>query len=139
MTSTILIIDDDANIRETLQIALEDHGLKVITASNGEIGITRAIEHKPNLVLCDMMMPQASGFIVIERLKDHFNGQIPIIMLTGNDSDHQKRYAEFLGVDEYLTKPIRPFDLFQVLKKYIQLPSPAYALPAEEVASTPYY
>jgi len=114
-TQTVLVIDDDAGVRESLQMALEDWGFRVICAPDGEIGILRAVKDDPDLIICDMMMPKASGFIVLDRLKNHLGLKIPIIMLTGNESDQQRTFAEVLGVDHYLHKPVRPLQLQQTI------------------------
>jgi DNA-binding response OmpR family regulator len=119
---TVLVIDDDSDIRDTLRTALEDRGFRVLCAPDGEVGVARALRDRPDLIIVDMMMPRASGFVVLERLKQHHALSIPIIMLTGNDSDHQRAYAESLGVDRYLSKPVRPAILFQTVGQL--LPSP---------------
>jgi DNA-binding response OmpR family regulator len=103
---TILVIDDDPDIRCDLTMLLEDQGYRVITAGDGQAGLNRAQADRPDLVIVDMMMPKMSGFIVLERLKQHQKQQLPVIMLTANESDHQRAFAEFLGVDAYLNKPI---------------------------------
>ena len=118
-TRTVLVIDDDPNIREVLQLVLEDHGFRVIGAPDGEVGIDKALKDKPHLIIVDMMMPKVSGFIVLERLKHQHKLTTPIIMLTGNESDHQRAYAEFLGADLYLTKPIRPYQLFEAIARFL--------------------
>ena len=115
---TVLVIDDDPDIREALQDALEGRGLCVRCAEDGEVGIASALQAPPDLVIVDMMMPRASGFVVLERLKQHHRLPVPVIMLTGFDSDHQQAYAEFLGVDLYLRKPIRPAQLFQAVDRF---------------------
>lgn len=114
---TVLVIDDDPDICEALQTALEGRGLRVRCAPNGEIGMESALRNPPDLVILDMMMPRVSGFIVLERLKQHHRLNVPIIMLSANDSDHQRAYAEFLGADLYLHKPIRPAVLFQAVDR----------------------
>jgi len=114
---TVLVIDDDPDIRELLQAALEDRGFRVQCAPDGEAGISKALKSPPDLVILDMMMPRVSGFVVLERLKHHHRSPFPIIMLTGNDSDHQRAYAESLGVDAYLYKPVRPAQLFQTVDR----------------------
>lgn len=116
-TRTVLVIDDDAGVRESLQIALEDWGFRVICAPDGEIGISRAVKDDPDVIICDMMMPRASGFVVLDRLKNQLRLKIPIIMLTGNESDQQRTFAEVLGVDHYLHKPVRPLQLQQTIGK----------------------
>jgi DNA-binding response OmpR family regulator len=115
---TVLVIDDDPDICEALQTVLEGRGLRVRCAPDGEIGIETALKSSPDLVILDMMMPRMSGFIVLERLKLHHRLNVPIIMLTANDSDHQQAYAEFLGADVYLRKPIRPTVLFQHVERF---------------------
>jgi DNA-binding response OmpR family regulator len=128
---TVLVIDDDPNVQEALQIALEDQGYQVFGAADGETGILRALRDGPDLIICDMMMPRVSGFRVVERLKSDHRLTTPIIMLTGNDSDHQKTYAEFLGVDGYLLKPVRPQQLFHAVNRLCPptMPVPSYAVP----------
>ncbi|HEX3146809.1 MAG TPA: response regulator [Gemmataceae bacterium] len=115
---TVLVIDDDPDIRELLQDVLRDRGFHVDCAPDGDAGVAKAIHAPPDLVICDMMMPRASGFTVLERLKQQHRLPVPIIMLTGNDSDHQRLYAEFLGVDAYLNKPVLPHELFETVDRF---------------------
>ena len=129
---TVLIIDDDPNIRETLQIVLEGRGYQVLSATNGEAGIAKALKERPHLIIVDMMMPKASGFVVTERLKQQHQLSIPIIMLTANESDHQRAYAEFLGVDAYLNKPVPTQELSVVLQQLCPIP-PAVPLVPEDL------
>jgi CheY-like chemotaxis protein len=118
VTRTVLVIDDDPDIREALQLALEGRGLCVRCAADGLVGIASALDAPPDLVIVDMLMPRASGFVVLERLKQQHRLPVPVIMLTGNDSDHQQAYAESLGVDLYLRKPVRPALLFQAVDRF---------------------
>ena len=122
LSRTVLVIDDDPDIRDLLRTALEDRGYGVVCAPDGETGIARALKDLPDLVIVDMMMPRISGFAVLERLKHQHRLSIPIIMLTGNESDHQRQYAEFLGVAAYLNKPIRQVNLLQVVGRCCPLP-----------------
>lgn len=115
---TVLVIDDDPDIRDLLRSALEERGFHVHCAADGEIGVSKAISSPPDLVIVDMMMPRASGFQVLEKLKQHHHLPVPVIMLTANDSDQQRAYAEFLGVDAYLNKPVRPAQLFQAVDRF---------------------
>jgi DNA-binding response OmpR family regulator len=103
---TILVIDDDPDIRSDLQSLLQDRGYRVLTACDGQAGLQRAIADKPDLVIVDMMMPKMSGIMVVERFKQQSKRPVPVIMLTGNESEHQRTLAEFMGVDVYLNKPI---------------------------------
>jgi DNA-binding response OmpR family regulator len=119
---TVLVIDDDPDVREALQAALEGDGYRVICAPDGEAGIARVLTDRPDVVIVDMMMPRVSGFVVLERLKHHHRLGVPVIMLTANESDHQRAYAEFLGVDLYLNKPIRAAQLFQSVRQFCPPP-----------------
>lgn len=120
-TQTVLVIDDDAGVRESLQMALENWGYRVICAPDGELGISRAVRDDPDLIICDLMMPKASGFVVLDRLKNQLGSKIPFIMLTGNVSDQQRTLAEILGVDHYLHKPVLPLQLQQTIGKYLPM------------------
>jgi len=114
---TILLIDDDADIRDDLQMILEDQGYRVIAAPDGQAGLKRALSEEPDLIICDMMMPKMSGFVVLERIKQQAHPSIPFIMLTANESDQQRAFAEFLGVDAYLNKPISTKPLLEHLRR----------------------
>ncbi len=121
---TVLVIDDDPDIRELLQRSLEDHGYRVICAPDGETGIHRALQDRPDLVIVDMMMPRTSGFVVLDRLKHQLRIPAPVIMLTGNESAPQRAYAEMLGVDAFLNKPVYPAEFFQSVALLCPLPAP---------------
>jgi DNA-binding response OmpR family regulator len=126
-TRTVLVIDDDPDIRDLLRDALEARGFRVVCAPDGETGLAKAVKAPPDLVILDMMMPRVSGFVVLERLKHDHRLPVPVIMLTGHDSDHQRAYAECLGVDLYLNKPVRPAVLFQAVERFC--PPQAVAVP----------
>jgi len=106
---TVLVVDDDRDIRTAIEMALKELGPEVISVSDGNSAVRRAEQDKPDLVVLDMMLPKRSGFLVLERLKrDKEKGQRPyVIMITGNLGRRHKMYAEHLGVDEYITKPFR--------------------------------
>jgi DNA-binding response OmpR family regulator len=125
VSRTVLVIDDDPDIRDLLRDALEARGYRVACAPDGEAGIARALADRPDLVILDLMMPRTSGFVVLERLKHHHRLGVPVIMLTGHDGDHQRAYAESLGVDEYLTKPVRPHQLFDSVGRFCPPAAPA--------------
>ena len=124
----VLVIDDDPDVREAIQVVLEDRGYRVICASDGETGIRRALDDRPDLVIVDMMMPRTSGFVVLDRLKHHHRLRTPIIMLTGNESDHQRQYAMFLGVDEYMTKPVQTDQLLRSIDHFLSHSPPGAAI-----------
>jgi DNA-binding response OmpR family regulator len=127
---TILVIDDDPDIRADVQMLLEDEGYRVLTAPDGHSGLQRVSSERPDLVIVDMMMPKMSGFIVLERIKQHADKSVPVIMLTANGSDQQRAFAEFLGVDAYLSKPVTFGQLLENLRRLCPTPaSPLLATP----------
>src|SRR5262245_43441455 len=120
-SKTILVIDDEPDIIIGQQTALERAGYRVLTAGDGQSGIALALHERPDLVIVDMMMPRQSGFVVLERLKEHFGTDFPVIMMTANAADEQRAYAEFLGVDAYLLKPITAEQLLITVRRCLPL------------------
>ena len=101
----ILLVDDDAEIIESLRIALESKGFEVAIARDGNQGLALAEREQPDLVILDMMMPKRSGFLVLERLQRSSAINPRVIMITANEGNRHKAYAEMLGVDDYIRKP----------------------------------
>ncbi|HET9488788.1 MAG TPA: GAF domain-containing protein [Methylomirabilota bacterium] len=113
---TVLVIDDEAAVRDLMQRFLSKQGFRVVTASGGEEGLRRARELRPDAITLDVMMPGMDGWAVLSALKaDAEVADIPVIMLTIVD-DRNLGYA--LGAADYLTKPIDRERLVAVLKKY---------------------
>ncbi|MBN2581121.1 MAG: response regulator [Pirellulales bacterium] len=105
----ILLVDDDREIIESMRAALEASGYEILIARDGNQGLALAERESPDLVILDMMMPKRSGILVIERLRRTRPVPIRIIMITANEGNRHKAYAELLGVDDYLRKPF-PMD-----------------------------
>ena len=102
----ILVIEDDRSIREPLLELLELEGFSVLGAENGKIGVEQAQEHLPDLILCDVTMPQLDGYEVLRTLRQHTaTAAIPFIFLTARGTKTDFRYGMVLGADDYLTKP----------------------------------
>jgi YesN/AraC family two-component response regulator len=102
----ILIIEDDAMTRKIFLDGLEAEGFDTIGAENGTVGIQKAQEHLPDLVICDVMMPDKDGFGVLTMLRqDPVTAIVPFIFLTGSDNKTSLRKGMELGADDYLTKP----------------------------------
>jgi DNA-binding response OmpR family regulator len=102
---TVLLVDDDNEIIESMRTVLEAKGYKVMVARDGNAGLTVAERENPDLIILDMMMPKKSGFLVLEKLKGRPGGLIPTIMITGNEGSRHRAYAEMLGVRDYIRKP----------------------------------
>src|SRR3954447_7381325 len=102
---TILLVDDDNEIVESMRTVLESKGYRIMVARDGNSGLTVAERENPDLIVLDMMMPKKSGFLVLEKLKGRPGGLIPTIMITGNEGSRHRAYAEMLGVRDYIRKP----------------------------------
>jgi DNA-binding response OmpR family regulator len=103
MARTILVVDDEPTLRETLAEALEQDGLEVITAADGKEALERFRATKPDLMLLDLMLPQVSGIEVCRIVRRE--SSLPIIMLTAKDGEIDKVVGLELGADDYVTKP----------------------------------
>ncbi len=103
MARTILVVDDEPTLRETLAEALEQEGLRVITAADGKEALEQFRAGSPDLVLLDLMLPQLSGIEVCRILRHE--SSVPIIMLTARDGEIDKVVGLELGADDYVTKP----------------------------------
>jgi DNA-binding response OmpR family regulator len=105
----ILLVDDDAEIIESLRLALEANGYAVLVARDGNQGLALSERENPDLVILDMMMPKRSGFLVLEKMRRTRETPMRVIMITANEGTRHKAYAEMLGVDDYIRKPF-PMD-----------------------------
>lgn len=115
----VLIVDDDSEIVESIAATLLSRGMQVSTASDGNQGIAYAETKAPDLVILDLMMPRRSGFLVLERLRQNSETQMPIIMITGNEGMRHRKYAELLGVNDYIQKPFTMTRLLQAISKIL--------------------
>ena len=113
---TILVVNDDLELSDGLRAVLEKKGYRVIQARDGQQGKQLIYQHRPDLVILDMMMPRMGGYPVLE----HFKGKPdapPIIMITANEGSRHKAYAEYLGVIDYIRKPFAMERLLEAVDK----------------------
>ncbi|RIK62217.1 MAG: DNA-binding response regulator [Planctomycetota bacterium] len=101
---TILVVEDDPSIQRGLELNLQVEGYSVFTAADGETGLQKAIEHKPDVILLDVMLPKLSGFDLCRQLRKQ-GMTMPIIMLTAKTQEIDKIMGLELGADDYVTKP----------------------------------
>jgi DNA-binding response OmpR family regulator len=120
---TILIVDDDYELSDGLRIVLERQGYRVLQARDGQQGKNMVYQHRPHLVILDMMMPRMGGYPVLEHFKDKKEAP-PIIMITANEGSRHKAYAEFLGVVDYIRKPFAMERLLESVNKLLQGEAP---------------
>lgn len=115
---TILIVDDDLELSDGLRVVLEKLGHRVLQARDGQQGKQMVYQHRPDLMILDMMMPRMGGYPVLE----HFRGKAdapPVIMITANEGSRHKAYAEYLGVVDYIRKPFAMERLLEAVNKAI--------------------
>jgi len=118
---TILVVDDEAPIRDMLRIALEMADYFVIEAEDAQAAHALIIDSKPDLVLLDWMMPGTSGIELARRLKrDDVTKEVPIIMLTAKGEEDNKVQGLEVGADDYITKPFSPRELVARLKAVLR-------------------
>ncbi len=114
---TILIIDDDSLVRDSLQDVLELHGFQTLTANNGRIGLELATQQQPDLILCDVQMPEMDGYTVLRTLRQNPTVQtIPFVFLTAWADHSNQRQGMDLGADDYLAKPCSTQELLAALQ-----------------------
>jgi DNA-binding NarL/FixJ family response regulator len=110
--SKILIIEDQPQMRKNIATILEMENFTVVTAENGRRGVELARSEKPDLILCDVMMPELDGFGVLQALRaDAVTATVPLIFLTAKGDKMDLRKGMNLGADDYLTKPVAREDL----------------------------
>jgi DNA-binding response OmpR family regulator len=103
VSRTILVVDDEPVLRETLAEALDADGFRVVTAADGREALSRFREHQPDLVVLDLMLPELSGIEVCRIIRAESG--VPIVMLTAKSSELDKVVGLELGADDYVTKP----------------------------------
>jgi len=121
---TVLIVDDDLELSDGLRIILEKLGHRVLQARDGQQGKQMVYQHRPDLMILDMMMPRMGGYPVLE----HFRGKTdapPVIMITANEGSRHKAYAEYLGVMDYIRKPFAMERLLEAVNKALTAPKAA--------------
>lgn len=118
---SVLIVDDDNDILTAIEMAFKEAGASVITAADGTTATTMAQEKSPDLLVLDAMLPQRSGFLVLEKLKAKKpRGSKPyVIMITGNTGKRHQVWAESLGADDYINKPFRMERLVESAKNLL--------------------
>lgn len=99
----LLIIDDDTTLLLLLRQSLDKAGYQVLTATNGLAGLQQMYEHRPDLIILDVMMPRMDGWETVSRIREM--SQVPVIMLTAKDEEADKIRGFAAGIDDYVVKP----------------------------------
>src|SRR3954469_25437232 len=117
MAKTILVIDDNTDIRENTAEILELAGYKTFTAENGKKGVEAALKEKPDVIVCDIMMPELDGYGVLHLLRKNPEAQnIPFIFLTAKTERSDFRKGMEMGADDYITKPFEDIELLNAVE-----------------------
>jgi len=113
----ILLIEDEPQTRENLALILRMEGFDAVTANNGRVGLEAAAREKPDLILCDVSMPELDGFGVLRALRaGPDTASIPLIFLTARSERQDQRSGMNLGADDYIIKPVEPDDLLAAIQ-----------------------
>ncbi len=117
---TLLLVDDEPDLLESLSIRLKASGYKVVTAADGLEALKKARSLEPDLILLDLMLPKMDGYKVSRLLKfDGRYSRIPILILSARGQDLDKELASSAGADDYLVKPFSSEELLTRIKKLL--------------------
>ena len=116
--SKILVVDDDAHIRELVTVFLRNEGFEVLEAADGVDALSRLDSVKADLAIVDIMMPRMDGWELCQELKASFD--LPVLMLTAKGETSQKLKGFHLGTDDYLVKPFEPLEMVARVKALLK-------------------
>ena len=111
---TVLVIDDELQIRRLLRVCLDANGYRVLEAATGQEGISEAAQHRPDVVVLDLGLPDMDGVTVLKRLREW--SHVPVVVLSVRDREEDKIKALDNGADDYLTKPFSTGELLARLR-----------------------
>ena len=118
---TILIADDNENIRDALTYLLEDEGYELLLAKDGADALRKVRERKPDILFLDIMMPEMNGYDVCRTIKNDPNlKSIYVIMLTAKGQVAEQERGKEVGADEYIVKPFSPMEILARVKILLQ-------------------
>lgn len=125
MSRKILIVEDEAPIREMLSFVMEQHGYQAIEAGDYQSALTKIVEPFPDMILLDWMLPGGSGIQLAKKIKsEDFTRNIPIIMLTARGEEEDKIRGLEVGADDYITKPFSPKELMARMRAVFRRVAP---------------
>lgn len=116
----VMVIDDSKTIRRTAELILQKVGCEVITAADGFESLALIVDHKPDIIFVDIMMPRLDGYQTCAVIKHNLVFQnIPVIMLSSKDGIFDKARGRIVGAEQYLTKPFTGEELLATIKSYV--------------------
>src|SRR5687767_10814837 len=147
MGKKILLADDSITIQKVIELTFSDEDFEVVTVGNGRLAVERVPEVRPDLVLCDIIMPEKDGYEVCEFIKKTpATAHIPVLLLTGAFEPFDQERAARVGSDGFLAKPFEPQTLIAKVKELLSLapsrgaaarPAPAPPPPAPAFVPPP--
>lgn len=118
---TVLVIEDNQTMNEAICDILEMHDLRALSASDGQEGLALMRTQRPDLVLCDIMMPQMDGYELLRRVRsDEQLRTVPFVFLTARSSQQDHRDAKVIGIDDFLIKPVTADDLMLAISNVLR-------------------
>ncbi|MCU1430445.1 MAG: putative two-component system response regulator, partial [Actinomycetia bacterium] len=118
MAPTVLVVDDNSDLRQLVAFHLGRQGFQVVTASDGFEALAVFERSRPDLVLLDIMMPRRDGFEVLADLR-HRDDRVPVVMLSARSTPNDVTRGLELGADDYIVKPFSRYDLLQRIRKFL--------------------
>ena len=126
MATRVLIVEDERHIIESLSFVLESEGFEVASELDGEAGLRRLRTERPDVLVLDLMMPKMNGLEVLKAIKaDAALRTIPVVVLTAKGRQQDRRMAEEIGVDAFMTKPFSNRDVVEAVRRLAPARSPS--------------
>ncbi|MCB1742372.1 MAG: response regulator [Gammaproteobacteria bacterium] len=117
----VIVVDDSRTIRHTAETLLTKVGCEVVTASDGFEALSKVVDHCPDIVLCDIMMPRLDGYQTCALIKSNEEFKdIPVILLSSKDGLFDRARGRSEGADEYLTKPFTREQLVEAISRHVK-------------------
>ena len=135
MAQKVLIVEDDSSLREIYSARLQTEGFETVLAHDGEMALALAVKEKPDVIICDLMMPKISGFDVLDILQSNPDtNSLKVIVMSALGQEDDKNRAKLFGADRYLVKSqVTLEDLVKITREVIEAPKGA----AAQAADTP--
>lgn len=116
----VVVIDDSKVIRRTAETLLKKAGCSVITATDGFESLSKVMEHQPNIIFVDIMMPRLDGYQTCALIKNNPSfKKIPVVMLSSKDGLFERARGRIVGAEHYMTKPFTREELLNTIKAYV--------------------